>query len=605
MMTEARGPRPAVLRGAYGWFVGLVACLVALLVLGGCATIPTSGPVHEGGDLRLQRVDDGVPFIGQPPLRGASPEDVVRGFLQSSADFVDDHAVAREYLTPTVRQRWQPQAGTVVLDRLSAEEAVIDGASATVTVKGTEVGRIDVDGGFRRTPVGTTLSRTFRLRRLDGQWRVSDLEDGLALSSANVLETYRAVSLYFLAPSGTRVVPDTVLIPELPGITAKLVARLLRGPTASLQGSVGTAFPAGTELEVSSVPVSDGVATVRLDKSALQANDRAREQMSAQLVWTLRQLPDVRRVRIMAGNEDLVVSGVAVEQDRSSWRTYDPDALVASPSAYVVRAGRVGRLVDGKFERVLGIPDNLVLRTPAGSLDGSRLAAVSADGHNLLVGRPSRDSTPATRVTGADLGSPSWDPGSDLWVVDRSTGALWYLADGADKPQEVTVPRPLSGNRRLTSVVVSRDGTRVAMVVGTGKAARLMIGGVQRVETTDPDVVGGQAVALVNVEEPLPDLRSVRDVSWADASTLAVLGVQIAADGGDPGEPEPAYLGTDGYRVRAVEPLPGLVGLTAAPPQQDLLTPLVGATDDGQLWQYTSGGGWVVLGQGSDPAYPG
>lgn len=585
--------------------MGLVVGATISLILSACAAIPTSGPVHQGDDLQLQRVDDGVPFIGQPPLRGASPEDVVRGFLQSSADFVEDHAVAREYLTPTVRQRWQPQAGTVVFDRLSADPAVITGSTATVTVKGTEVGRIDVDGGFRRTPVGTTLSRTFRLQRLDGQWRVSDLEDGLALSSANVLETYRALSLYFLAPSGTLVVPDSVLIPELPGITAKLVARLLRGPTASLQGSVRTAFPAGTELEVSSVPISDGVATVRLDKSALQADDRAREAMSAQLVWTLRQLPDVRRVRIISGNEDLVVSGVAAEQDRSSWRTYDPDALVASPSAYVVRAGRVGRYVDGKFERVLGIPDDLSLRTPAGSLDGTRLAAVSGDGHSLLVGRPSRDSTPQVRVTGADLGAPSWDPGNDLWVVDRATGALWYLADGADKPQEVTVPRPLSGNRRLSAGVVSRDGTRVALVVGIGKAARLVIAGVQRVETTDPDVVGGETVALVNVEEPLPDLRTVRDVSWADASTLAVLGVQVAADGGEAVDPAPFYVGTDGYRVRAVEPLPGLVGLTSAPSQQDLVTPLVAATEDGQLWQYTSGGGWVVLGPGSDPAYPG
>ena len=36
-------------------------------VLAGCATIPTSGPVRAGGDLGLQRAEDRVAPIGQPP----------------------------------------------------------------------------------------------------------------------------------------------------------------------------------------------------------------------------------------------------------------------------------------------------------------------------------------------------------------------------------------------------------------------------------------------------------------------------------------------------------------------------------------------------------
>ena len=36
--------------------------------------------------------------------------------------------------------------------------------------------------------------------------------------------------------------PDPVLLPDLPGLTTKLMTRLLQGPTESLRGAVDTAF---------------------------------------------------------------------------------------------------------------------------------------------------------------------------------------------------------------------------------------------------------------------------------------------------------------------------------------------------------------------------
>ncbi len=115
----------------------------------------------------------------------------------------------------------------------------------TVTVEGTEVGRIDSEGTFRRSPSGTTVTRAFGMERVDGEWRIAKLDDGLMLSAADVAETYRQVSLYFLAPSGSTLVPDTVLLPELPGLTTKLVARLLRGPTAATARRGGHSVPPG------------------------------------------------------------------------------------------------------------------------------------------------------------------------------------------------------------------------------------------------------------------------------------------------------------------------------------------------------------------------
>ena len=572
-----------------GRLAGRLLVPVVAVLLAGCATIPTSGPVKAGGDQQLQRVDDVVPVIGQRPTPGASPQDIVLGFLKSSADFRADHEIAREYLTPSARQRWRPQAGTVIYDGDTPSPL----AAGTVTVEGSEVGQIDAEGTFRRTPTGTQVSRGFGMEQVAGEWRIATLDDGLMLNSADAREVYRQVSMYVLAPTGKVLVPDVVLVPELPGLTTKLVARLLHGPTAGMRDSVDTAIPQGTDLEVSSVPVRDGVATVRLNRAALAADDQARERMSAQIVWTLKQLVEVVSVRITAGGENLLDSGVPEEQNRDTWRSYDPDDMPGSPSAYVALEGRVGRYLDGAFEPVPGVAGtgSPPLRTPAVSLDAGRVAGVSTDGSTVYVGRLTGSAEVAPRVSGTDLSQPSWDPGDNLWVVDRATGTLWYLANGADEPQEVAV----DGEGRLTAAVVARDGTRVALVYGTGRTARLEVGAVVRADSAD----GGQDVSVAHAYEPLPDLRLTRDVAWADAQTLAVLGSR------EEGPVAPFYVDIDGYDVVEVEPLADPVSITAAPPVQPQENPLVVGTAAGELMQFTSGGGWQNLGTGADPAYPG
>ena len=91
-----------------------VAAAVVAAALSGCAGIPTSGSVHKGRDLQLERQDAAVQFIAEEPVPNASPVQVVQGFLRASADFRGDHEVARMYLTSRAAQRWRPAAETVV-----------------------------------------------------------------------------------------------------------------------------------------------------------------------------------------------------------------------------------------------------------------------------------------------------------------------------------------------------------------------------------------------------------------------------------------------------------------------------------------------------------
>src|SRR3990170_229925 len=284
------------------WRPGAALLLAGLLPA--CASIPTSGPVQEGRDLRVERQEAAVPFIAEGPVRGATAAQVVQGFLRANADFRRDHEVARSYLTPSARQEWRPTAVTTVHDGGGVPPTVEDTGDGTVVARTTEVARIDAEGSFRRTAGAPEVTRSFRMERVDGQWRIGALDDGLLLSVLDVEQTFRQVSLYFLSPSRNQLVPDTVLVPELPGLSTKVVSRLLSGPTAGLRGAVETAFPQGTELEVQSVPVDAGLAIVPLDAQARRADQLQREQMSAQIVWTLKQLgPEIDRIRITAAGE--------------------------------------------------------------------------------------------------------------------------------------------------------------------------------------------------------------------------------------------------------------------------------------------------------------
>jgi hypothetical protein len=330
------------------------------------------------------------------------------------------------------------------------------------------------------------------------------------------------------------------------------------------------------------------VARVNLDAAALQADDRSRELMSAQLVWTLKQLAEVQTLRITADGGDLGVPGVGPQQSRDAWGGYDPAGLTQGAIAYVVRGGRVGRVVDGRFTPVPGPAGDgrVPVVRPAVALDASQLAAVSPDGRRLLVGRLVEEGTVAVRLRGQSLSAPSWDPSGGCWVVDRADGQVWMLPAGRETPIRVEVPQVDAGP--ITALRVARDGTRVAVVAGVGDAARLFTAAVL---VGDP----GGAVRLGPLREVLPALRSVRDVAWSDATTLAVLGRQ--------GEDlvAPLFTDTAGYQIASVESQPGLFSIAAAPP----LRPVLAGTDKGRLWQYTAGRGWVSLGPGADPAYPG
>jgi hypothetical protein len=609
---------------------GALVLLVALAMVTGCASIPVAGPVELGREISTEeRVPRSAPVIASPPRDGSSPVEVLGGFLRASADFRERHDTAREFLVPQLRTSWDPEAGTTVystagdsygleplepfepfepLEVAGPPDALED---AAVRMTADVVATIDQDGQYTRAPLGEVLDTTFTFSRVDGQWRIANLPPALYLAQFDVSQAYRQLDLYFLDPTGDIVVPNTVFVPVLPGLQTALVRRLLSGPTPRMAPALRTAFPAGTDLAVSAVGVdADGVATVDLNQAVLQASSGVREQMAAQLVWTLTQPgTGVESVTITVDGAEAEPISTPEEQTRGTWASFNPAGVMSNAHAYLIRDGEVGTLTGSEF---VPLPAALgagagTLRRPAVSLDDVLIAGLTPDGQQALGGVIGASVGLVSRFAGTDLAPPAWGPGNLLWVLDRApeASALWVLPPTGEA---VPVALPDLGTSRVVAVRPSRDGTRVALIVddpgpvpeqaapapavagppvGRVVGDRVLVGVVRRGE-------GLEGMAITNVHAVAPALGALTDVAWVEPTRLMVLGH------GGTGAPAPFSVDADGYEVEALATTAGLTSIAAGPE----LRPILGGTTEGEVVQY-AGGEWVPIGVGTEPAYPG
>jgi len=495
----------------------LALLVVLAAALTGCVEMPVSGPVVQRPEQADHTETPGVYFDPLPPQPGQSEAEIVAGFLEAMKASPIRTTVARQFLSEDARDVWAPEEEILTYAELGDPLG-----TGVLGVTLSEVNSYDERGAWSGSRPAQTMN--FRLVREDDEWRIDEAPDALVVPDSWFNDWYRRVSSYRFDPTGEILVPEPVHVPEGDQFASALVRGLLPAPEES-EEVTRTYFPRG--LNLLSVPIdSAGVADVSLSGSAGDLDELTQQRMLVQLIWTLRQEPRIRAVRLSVDGEEIGRRGGVTQVNLDVGGAFDPNGAYATGDLFGLKGGK---LVRGPLSALtetpgpLGVAD-LGVRSMAVSVEGTRVAAVSGGGGSLLSA-PVMDEGRAEEVlSGAeDLGTPAWDHAGRVWVVDRRRDGARVLSVHDGRVREVVVPR-ISG-ARVEHLLVSRDGTRlVATVAGrTGDrvlAARLRYAANGRLREVLPAVElnAGEATG-----------RRVVDLAWRTPTTV-LLAVRVGPD---------------------------------------------------------------------------
>ena len=553
--------------------------VAAVVLLAGCAAIPTSGPIGTG-DVVISEPGQPIPLANDPPQDG-SPEDIVLGFLgAAAAGLSDEFVVARRYLAPTTA--WDPTARVLVYP-------VRGGPEITVRDDGTAVVRVPVEGSLDRAGVWTEAPADAHeelamelVQDLTGQWRITALDDVVLMSASDFDNFYRRVPLYFASADLTHLVPDLRWFPAT-RILTYAVRALLGGPAGWLRDAVVTGTPEGARLGAGGVTLlADQTAVVDLSPAADAADQDQRALLLAQLSATLAAVPGT------------AVSAVVVSaQGGAVWEPDDGLDLVTDVQPqrgpYVISDAddTLQVLADGELTPVDGVGTLPATATAVAiGLDGE--PRVVLDGTTTLLLLPADGSAPVTLLAGSGLVAPSVDRFDWVWTAGRQvTDGLTAVApDGT----VVTVAADWLDGSSVRSLAVSRDGSRVAVVhAGANELQPVIdVAAVLRDEAGVPQGLGER----VQVGASLADAGQV---AWMDEVTLADLARSGSVDA------PTMHLVPVGGQSSALPLVDGAEALAAGRGDRELYL----AHADGTLLR-RQGASWVVAATGvRAPAFPG
>jgi hypothetical protein len=553
-----------------------VVVTVVLLALSACSTVPMTSPTVQ----ITQAPGRSAEVVGiepLPPEPGATPDEIVRSFIDAAASVRPGHPVAREHLAPEAAGSWSDEAGITVL---APDYATVTTETGAIEVTADQIGTIDERGVFT---VGSaeTFRRQFTVEQVDDEWRITDPPDGLIILEPDFERLYEQLAAYFVDPTGQRVVPDPRYLITGDAQPTALVQRLLEGPSATLAAGVRNPL-SGVQLRTA-ITVEGQSALVDLTRLPSEPAPMLSE-ICAQLVWTLTQQrrTSIRSVEIRVDGEPVDVEGVPAVQTVDDWAAFDPDAVPLESVGHYLTGGALHTVTTGAptpgpaGTGVYGLTDAAVSADPrSGELSFLVGVRPEGGGETLLAGP--YDGELATVLSGGRLSPPTVAATrSEVWVVRDGTSVVRVQAGAA--PQAVTTPT-LPGLGVTEVLELSPDGVRAALVVEGPGGPGLYVGTVVRAEDG--------SVALRDFRGIAPELSQVVDVAWRDSGSLLA--------GED--RTTPYAVDVDGWGLASV-PTAGLPSaprsIAAAPTRQ----PLVDA--GGTIWQ-VSGGTWVTLVRGQEP----
>jgi hypothetical protein len=533
-----------------------LAAIVALLVLAGCAGIPLDGPVRSvevgtdegGGDLVT---------IAEGPLPGATPEQLINGFLTAQRAPARDYSIARDFLTEEFRTTWSPTSGVLITSSAVPPTSSSENSFAlSVNV----VAVVNSTGNYRELQRAESQQLDYRLELdSEGEWRIAEAPQGTVLSASQFASTFAPYPLYFYEPQGRYLVPDVRWFPATASRANRIVTELLRGQSPwYANGVLVTAFPADTKLD-QGVQIAGGTASVDLSNVVAGASRTEQFRMQQQLVASL-ALSDVSNVQITVGGLPLDIGTGEI-----------PEWVLSVPSGVVGDVdGAFGAVSGAGVQRLPGISDRVVSLDLTGATIARGGAAATVRTPQGVWSLPQAQDDTILVDTRPGLTDPSIDGLGYIWSAQSSPADSIIAFEPDGTPHAIPAPY-LDGS--IVSLDVSRDGARLLIAAQGSDGPTVLMVGVLRDGA-------GVPVALGEPLELAVGSRPLVDATWVDASTIATLSTAASATTVD--------LYRIGGRHEALGSLQNGVQIVGG----NMVEGLRVRDSDGRVWRHSSSGGW-------------
>lgn len=467
--------------------------LLMVVLLTGCAQLPSSGPVSSGPVVEVGGGEDFAFYTPSGPELNADQTEIVSGFINAHIGPQNDYAIAREFLTEEFSAAWNPQEEVLIRSSSPRYEPVSDDRQQ-VTVR--TIATVDEVGEYRSLEEIEQRTLFFNLVQEEGEWRIDSAPDLTVVSSPVFSVVFQSYSIYFYDRGYRYLVPDVRWFPVRSSSATRMVRALLDGPSEWLEDAVRTAIPELTSLTIDSVPINDAVAEVDLSSQALTADSSMRSLMKAQIENTLTSLSTVSAIDILIDRNPQEIEVVSPTQLPSS-----PGAplMLSETSVYRIN-GSTAIPVAGSSTHVLRLnPTEAALSEPEQTLalvneQGMHLAGLESNESVLIDEQP-------------DIISPHFDADDYLWSVSANNGINVYK-----KGQLTTLVESQSDTR--VDFALSPEGSRMVEIVEVDEVRRLQIRGVIR----DSDGKPRALTDPVTIRSARPQL-----VSWIAESELALV----------------------------------------------------------------------------------
>lgn len=497
-----------------------VAGMLALLItpLAACATIPDTGPVRAGLP-NLELSERSVLYNPNPPQPGASPEDIVRGFISAASSSSDDYAVAREFLTQAYAQQWDPWLGVLVDDGTQLPEVSDDGV-AVLSLR--VAASVDSRGTLSAVSTDSTVNVQFELVEVGGQWRIASAPAGIILDRSTFAAVWTSRQIYFLSGDG-RLVSETRWFLNRPTLSTQIIRELLEGPSESMATATRTAFPPGTVLSAGSVPVTDGTAVIDLSPELFNADDHSMQQLKEQIAASLYQVPDVQRFTIS-------VHGTVIDQGSVEPVSESPSG--EQQNTAVVEAGQFGVLLGGQLQPIEGLSEEISQLKPralAVSADRSAAAVLHSGGASWVGDGAVIDLDPRQSLL-----VPSVDPLGYVWLFDPASPTRITAQRPGETPVELAMP--WNEGKQAVAVRVSMGGNRIAVLTEDLGQSVVAVAGIARDGQGEPQLIGETASTVLRTTGAPVDLDWIGDTRVAVLSEGGLLGNVRRVTIGGPGQ---------------------------------------------------------------------